>query len=1147
MTSGVQQASQHLQPNVAGRTAGQINGASSMGNLANHTAGALHLSRSTENLPSLATCQQQPPPPPVPKHQNIVVASQEHHTATCPCSSAQQQQQQSSATNAAAGDPFATADGASDKVIVGPAETIVGIIDTRPPEARHPIILKVDEKADQSLILTAALTPNNVYQYKPTASAPVSTTSLNGFVTVQTAIGSEQSAGSASSVESTITTTTTTTSTTTAVQYKPAPAQPQPTPQRQPQPQPRTQFTQPNNAPSVPSSSAGTASNNHQRHQSLPANSAAVGAKILPHPPSKSITSSQLAASAGGVSRSIASGAGHPLLYENVNLASSGPVLKDCSSQRHQGGVSSTSSNNNHLASFSGAGAAGPSLSSALNNNNNPNVPYENINLEYIARLMQEGYSKENVITALGISRNNIEMACDILHEFVSKSGGEPNLFCRWSIQYGSNWKAIEGHAEGQSCCSTARIEQRSDFCAPIDLHLASRGLQGWPKLHVEVYAVNALQQYWPVGYGFAFVPVCPGQHQVRIATWKVSSARVADTVREKFHTGGFSLAKSDIAFTGIERYKLLTKTAGTVELELMLMFKNFAEYGINVCDINCCCDIDCNAAILRTFDCDQEVLHTEEYHHGEGLQSCRVQGGLFCLVEPVYEEGDDSFYNPGKLSVATRYKWKEVFASEGSSASEEPVRSNHYHVDDAIYFYNETSEVVQPFAIPYSLTGGACQVEQPVQFLRDGINLCRRTVDELSDFNRAFLRHVSTPTRFFQTPKKSTVMEHYCMEDGDCLNATVSICYHYSPNSWNCSVNVTSSMEDTIEEDPDSVCLEMEIIFLHNYTNLLDVHLKLLCKLYPERSADGGNGWMETVWQRISVKFAVPTTPSKPYTNRAVSGNIGYLVGKPLIVSHLEFANNGTTPAGEENPPENPPNRMLAYFTNETRLPDTFFRLRIPISRRNRCTLTEDDHKTVNFGTDLFHRCNYIPTELVNQTAGSAQNYTKFCQDLQAGLYAHMLNGIYPEVYPSKGEGYDKLNLYLSKYGNPVNRTAEWVRVRSSNVIADAEPGSESSPTANTTDTTESYFTCTNMLINVIYQFFYARTRVRDVRHQAVVHDAEIVFGPRVNLRFRLDEEIRVPIFIQVQFFDLTSSSVGGMELSVLLVGFSIIFTFLI
>lgn len=51
-------------------------------------------------------------------------------------------------------------------------------------------------------------------------------------------------------------------------------------------------------------------------------------------------------------------------------------------------------------------------------------VAYENINVEYIAKLMSEGYSKESVVTALGISKNNIEMACDILHEFVTKNGG---------------------------------------------------------------------------------------------------------------------------------------------------------------------------------------------------------------------------------------------------------------------------------------------------------------------------------------------------------------------------------------------------------------------------------------------------------------------------------------------------------------------------------------------------------------------------------------------------------------------------------------------------------------------------------------------------------------------------------------------------
>lgn len=55
-----------------------------------------------------------------------------------------------------------------------------------------------------------------------------------------------------------------------------------------------------------------------------------------------------------------------------------------------------------------------------INNNGNSNVPYENINLEYQSRLMKEGYTKENVVAALGIARNNFEMACEILHEFVS-------------------------------------------------------------------------------------------------------------------------------------------------------------------------------------------------------------------------------------------------------------------------------------------------------------------------------------------------------------------------------------------------------------------------------------------------------------------------------------------------------------------------------------------------------------------------------------------------------------------------------------------------------------------------------------------------------------------------------------------------------
>lgn len=53
----------------------------------------------------------------------------------------------------------------------------------------------------------------------------------------------------------------------------------------------------------------------------------------------------------------------------------------------------------------------------------NATVCYENLNMDYIKKLVNEGYSRDSVIKALGITRNNIDMACDILHEFGTKLG----------------------------------------------------------------------------------------------------------------------------------------------------------------------------------------------------------------------------------------------------------------------------------------------------------------------------------------------------------------------------------------------------------------------------------------------------------------------------------------------------------------------------------------------------------------------------------------------------------------------------------------------------------------------------------------------------------------------------------------------------
>ncbi|CAO1395236.1 unnamed protein product [Diamesa serratosioi] len=158
----------------------------------------------------------------------------------------------------------------------------------------------------------------------------------------------------------------------------------------------------------------------------------------------------------------------------------------------------------------------------------------------------------------------------------------EPNLFCKYSIQAGSLWKFVEGEAEGQTAADCNSIDQESIFSHPIDLHLACRGIQGWPKIHVEVFSVNSLKQFYPVGVGFAFIPSKPGFHKIQISTWKIAPLSFADSIKEKFYTGGFTIVKKDLIYSGVERYKISTISSGIVDIELNLVFRNFKKFNIH-------------------------------------------------------------------------------------------------------------------------------------------------------------------------------------------------------------------------------------------------------------------------------------------------------------------------------------------------------------------------------------------------------------------------------------------------------------------------------------------------------------------------------------------------------------------------------------
>uniref|UniRef100_A0A8C2LWS7 B9 domain-containing protein 2 n=1 Tax=Cricetulus griseus TaxID=10029 RepID=A0A8C2LWS7_CRIGR len=55
----------------------------------------------------------------------------------------------------------------------------------------------------------------------------------------------------------------------------------------------------------------------------------------------------------------------------------------------------------------------------------------------------------------------------------------ESSLFCKWGIHTGAAWKLLSGVREGQTQVDTPQIGDMAYWSHPIDLHFATKGLQG--------------------------------------------------------------------------------------------------------------------------------------------------------------------------------------------------------------------------------------------------------------------------------------------------------------------------------------------------------------------------------------------------------------------------------------------------------------------------------------------------------------------------------------------------------------------------------------------------------------------------------------------------------------------------------------------
>ncbi|KHN78462.1 B9 domain-containing protein 2 [Toxocara canis] len=137
-------------------------------------------------------------------------------------------------------------------------------------------------------------------------------------------------------------------------------------------------------------------------------------------------------------------------------------------------------------------------------------------------------------------------------------------LFCKWNMQMGGGWRVVEGETEGQTQTDLPEYEEVAYFSHPIDVHLATKTIQGWPRINIQVWHYDEFGRQELYGYGSTFLPSCPGEHEIVCHTWRPKGG-FREEIMQHFIGGGLQLNSVDEATRSEELMKLRTVTMGSI------------------------------------------------------------------------------------------------------------------------------------------------------------------------------------------------------------------------------------------------------------------------------------------------------------------------------------------------------------------------------------------------------------------------------------------------------------------------------------------------------------------------------------------------------------------------------------------------------
>ncbi|XP_037959523.1 tectonic [Teleopsis dalmanni] len=527
-----------------------------------------------------------------------------------------------------------------------------------------------------------------------------------------------------------------------------------------------------------------------------------------------------------------------------------------------------------------------------------------------------------------------------------------------------------------------------------------------------------------------------------------------------------------------------------------------FCNLRIDVCDMNCCCDIECPVEALEVFSCLKEQQHfdtqntPDNIYYKHGLPLCSVNNSWLCIFRA------NLLFNVKKIDqefdIKERHKWPNVLERTIEQETRPVAASLKY--GDEIQIINlldyEIRNIYISEGLPY------CDFHYPILHLRTLTTSCLlRSIEEMQA-NKYKIQHIAMENNLLSRPYSEKITNLDLISE-DIKMLTLRRCVRASFNSV--EEKCEHLLYKNVTSDENNIAIAYVFTILHNYTNILGGNIDL-----KEIEASSIN--VETrfeYWQTYTVQF-LPVSDSATTKDTAniddlleqpihiASGPLGYLIGKPVIISR--YIPRDANQEAIKN------DKLIEYYNFNSTNPHMQHTLRLFTTHKKHCSKNLVNPSFINFGINTMKECNL----LFNKNSlfyMKTENFTLLCNEIQKAIYAKFFEEDTTNLL-------ELSDILISQYGKPSKESNKWLPLQVQN--ADDIP-----IFGEFKEQTQS-FVCHNMIVSAAYEFQYEVVNLYNIKNQALLKHAELIMGQRLDLEFALYEALIVPLTVSVMFFDV-------------------------